>query len=363
MARYVDGIVQAGGEDLVLDGSRRERSPARGAGGRADECLWPRGCADRVLDPARDRSGGLRRREGREGGEDAAACQPERMDAARANLLRALRAQHVPRRRVGRWPGGPVDIRPQCARRRAVGPCHEGRRRPTRDPREQAPRRLLHVAHALHDPVRRREPLAGRKGRRGQGRRRGRARPGSRAGDLPLARRPVPAADEPHEPQGLLRQRQRQGPLRHPDRPRELPDGSDSRAGAGRGLRQPHVRGRRLQPLLPQPALRAADRVRPHLRRLVRRGESRPQREADLRLRRVVRPDPPPAARCGHLGQGARHPLGRQRGRHRSHHGMERHPPVAATRELHLAGHAGEPTSAAAPSSPLAPTCGGTPPR
>ena len=206
---------------------------------------------------------------------------------------------------MGRWPGAPVDIRSHRARRRAVGPCHEGRRRPTRDPREQAPRRLLHVAHALHDPFRRRESLAGRKGRRGQGRRRGRARPRSRAGDLPLARRPVPAADEPNESQGLLRQWQCPDPFRHPHRPGELPDGPDSRARAGHGLRQPHVRGRRLQPLLPQPALRAADRVRPRLSRLVRRSESRPQREADLRLRRVVRPDPPPAARCGHFGQGA----------------------------------------------------------
>ena len=206
-------------------------------------------------------------------------------------------------------------------------------------------------------------PWLGGRGRRGPGRRRGRARPRYRAGGLSLARRPLPAADESHESRGLLRQRQCQGPLRHPHRSRELPDGSDPRARARRGLRQLQLRGRRLQPLLPQPALRAADRVRPDLRRVVRRCQSRPERAADLRLRRVVRPDPPPAAGCGHLGQGTRRPLGRQRRRHRPHHRMERHSAVAAARELHAGRTCREPTSAAARNSRPAPTSGGIPPR
>ena len=169
---------------------------------------------------------------GREGGEGPAARQPERMDAAGADVLPALRPEHVPRRRVGRRPRGPVDLQSHRARREPMAPCHEGCRRPTRDPREQAPRRLLHVAHALHDALRRREPLARRQGRRGPRGRRRRARPRCQAGDLPLAGRPVPAADEPQESRGLLRQRQRQGPFRHPDRPRELPD--DPSEGASR---------------------------------------------------------------------------------------------------------------------------------
>ena len=110
----------------------------------------------------------------------------------------------------------------------------------------------------------------------------------------------LPAADEPRRtPRATTATAVAGAAVHHPHRSRASfqTDPTRGREPAA-GIQQPYLRGGRLQPLLPQPALRAADRVRPDLRGLVRRRQSRPQRRTDLRLCRVVRPDPPPAARA-----------------------------------------------------------------
>ena len=118
------------------------------------------------------------------------------------------------------------------------------------------------------------QSVARRQGRSGA--RGGRCRAGARhqTGRLSFAGGPLPVEDESEESGGLLRQRQQQCALGHSDRSGQLPEQSRQGPHAGAGFHELHLRGGRLQSLLPEPALRVADGIRADRGSLVRRRES-----------------------------------------------------------------------------------------
>ena len=93
---------------------------------------------------------------------------------------------------------------------------------------------FCYVAHALHAAFGRGQSVARRQGRRGA--RSGRRREGAwrQTGRLSFARGPLSVEDESEKSGGLLRQRQQQCALGHPDRSGEFPERIPPRAARRR---------------------------------------------------------------------------------------------------------------------------------